>query len=1007
MKRILLISFVLMAALISEAWAQRTVSGTVTSGTSQEGLPGVAVRIKGTSLGVTTNFDGEYRIEVPEGQDVLIFSFLGFNTEEIAIGNRSVIDVELMEDIKQLQEVVVVGYGTQSERFSTQNVSTINNETIENVPVISTQEILQGQAAGVQMTSSSGVAGSQPNVRIRGVASITAGGSPLYVIDGVPLNDASSADYSSAYGTQTALNPLTELNPNEIKSITVLKDASAVAIYGSRGANGVILIETKKGIAGQTRVNIETYTGIQQPTTIRDYMSVEQYNQYTRELLDLGFEYPRAAYFPILTEEDIPEGGYDWPGNVTRDGRVSSLNVSASGGSENTQFFLSGTHFDNKGYIIGNDFNRTNARLNLTHSFSDRIKIGANIGLARTNNDRIASDNETGAPMTSSFLAPPWLEPYDDAGNFVNTGFIQNVFAIEALSTFELLSERTTGNAYIEAEVLPNLTFRTDFGIDQIQTEEKFRDPELVSPGGYAYSAIRQDNKWLTSNTLSYENNFGENHYFNVLGGYSYEESDFSSIVVEGTGFVSDQLPNVGSAATPTTTSEIGSGWRLNSFFGRMNYRLKDRYLLEASIRRDGSSRFGLENRFGTFWAASAGWILTEESIFQDMEFLSFLKLSTSYGIAGNDRIGNFASRGLYQGGTLGDYAGIPGLYPTQPENPNLGWEETAQFDVTLNAAFIDDRINLEVSYYNKETTGLLLDVPQPYTTGYSTITRNAGEMVNRGIDFRLQTVNIRKGDFEWTTDLNFGYLENEVTSLPGASVDDEGRRFIAGSGEQRAIEGYSVNTFYQIRYKGINSETGDAEWYTKDGEITTDPSQADRVIVGSAIPDFTGGFRNTLKYKGFDFSAFFTFTAGNKIFFGEYDGFLWNYANVGTFNMDPSLLNYWKEPGDDAFAPSPLSETAGYFDQASTLQLMDGDYLRLKNLSLGYVLPKSWIEETRALRSARIYVQAQNLITFTGLRNGLEPETSDGGNLNQIQGESFFTPPQAKSYTVGISIGL
>jgi TonB-linked SusC/RagA family outer membrane protein len=993
MKRILLICFVLMSSLISEAWAQRTVSGQVTSGKSGEGLPGVTVRAKGTSTGVTTDFDGNYKIQVPEGANTLVFSFIGFTAQEVEIGNRSVIDVQLQEDVKQLEEVVVVGYGTQSRRFSTQSVSSVGAESFDKMPIVSAQEALQGQAAGVQLVGTSGVAGAQQNVRVRGVASIGAGGSPLYVVDGVPMNDASGIDggYSNSSGA-VALNPLMELNPNEIKSISVLKDASAVAIYGSRGANGVILIETKKGTAGQSRINVDYYKGIQQPTAVRPYMSLDQYNQYQSARQGV----------PVA---DLPQTGFDWPDAIIGQGGMESLNLSASGGSESTQYFLSGTYLSQNTYALGNELEKLNGRLNVTHHFSDRAKVGANIGLASTNNDRISSDNSTFAPLTSSYLHVPYNVPFDESGNYTRLGFIPNILAIENLATSEFITRRTTGNIYFDLEIVKNLTFRTDFGTDQVQTEETFRYPDIVRPGGSGYKRVIQDLKWVNTNTLNYENNFGEDHYVGALLGQSYEESNFNSITVAGSGFVSDRLPNVGSAATPTTTSATGEGWKLNSLFSRVNYRFRDKYLVEGSLRRDGSSRFGVDNRYGTFWAVSGGWILSEESFLQDVGILDLLKLNVSYGTAGNDRIDNFASLGLYAGGSLGDYAGQPGLYPDQAANPLLGWEESAQFDITLNTAILNNRIQLEASLWDKETYGLLMEVPVPFTTGFDDLYQNAGVMRNTGLDLLLNTVNIETAQgFRWNTSLNLGFLKNEVLSLPGASEDDEGRRFVAGSASQRAIEGHSVNTFYLIRYKGVNPETGDAEWLTKDGEVTTAPTGDDRVIVGSAIPKVTGGFTNTFSYKGFDLSAFFTFVSGNHIMFDDLR-FMYN-MNSG-FNIDPKLLDYWEQPGDNSFAPAFASPTRGTFAQRSTQQLMRGDYIRLRNLSLTYNLPKNLLDKTGFIRTARVYTMAQNWFTFTGLEAGLEPEISGGGSNNQRQGESFFTPPQAKTFTVGVSVGF
>lgn len=992
MKQVLL-GLAFSVLFVFSAMAQsRTVTGTVTSEEEPDGIPGVNISIPGTTTGAITDLDGSYSIAVPAGADELVFSFVGFESQTIQIGNRSVIDVVLEPDVKTLGEVVVVGYGTQSERFSVQSIASLDNADFDRMPILTAQEALQGQAAGVQLTGTSGVGGAQQNIRIRGVASITAGGSPLFVVDGVPLNDASSGDYSNDLGA-VPLNPLMELNPSEIESISILKDASAVAIYGSRGANGVVLIQTKKGVAGQSRITADYYQGIQNPTTVRPYMSLQQYNEYqaARTGRPIG---------------DFPQEGFDWPDAVIQQGNISNLSLSASGGSESTTYFLSGTYFKQSTYALGNELDRLNGRLNMSHNFSDRARIGANIGISKSFNDRINSDNSTYAPLTSAFLHVPYTLPYDEDGNYSRPGFIPNILAIEDLATNHYTTRRTTGNIFFEVDILPELTFRTDLGMDQIQTEEAIREPDIVSATGYGYKRIIQDLKWLTTNTLNYETYFGSDHFFGALLGYSYEASDYSSITVEGSGFVSDALPNLASAATPTITSSTGTGWKLASYFSRLNYRYQDRYLFEGSVRRDGSSRFGIDNRYGTFWAVSGGWIMSEEEFIQDTPWLDFLRLNASYGTAGNDRIDNFASLGLYAAGSLGDYAGSPGIYPEQPANPSLGWEESAQLDITANAIMFDGRLEVEASYWNKLTKGLLLDVPIPYTTGFASFTQNAGKMRNQGVDLMIRSLNVNSGDFQWNTTLNVGFLENEVISLPGASEDPEGRPFVSGSSSQRAIVGHPVNTFYLVRYKGVNPETGEAEWLNGDGEPTSSYSSNDRVIVGSAIPNLTGGLTNTFTWKGLELSALFTFVKGNHIMYDDLT-FMYSPTNMGLFNLDPGLLDYWTEDNRDAFAPKLNGSTQATFAERSTLQLRKGDHIRLRNLSLTYNLPTDLLEGTRIFRSARIYAMVQNWLTFSGLEKGLEPEVNDGGDNNQRQGESFFTPAQAKTFTIGVSLGL
>lgn len=984
--------FVLFA---QAAFAQeRSVSGTVTSQEDGEPMPGVNVVLKGTTVGTVTGVDGGYRLSVPAGGQTLVFSFIGYETQEVAIGARAVIDVTLTTDVSQLQEVVVVGYGQQSRALTTQSISDVSSERFQNMPVLSAQEALQGQAAGVQMVGASGVLGSAATVRIRGVASLN-NANPLYVVDGVPLNNEARSD---ALGGAT-LNPIAEINPQDIESITVLKDAAAVAIYGSRGANGVILINTKTGGYNQeTQFNADYYTGWSQPTYLRTMMTADQHRQFAADVF--------TAEGTPTQPSDLPQGSFDWPAAVLQTGRVNNYSLSANGGTDKTAFYLGGTFFNQESYTFGNSADRINARINLTHEAKDNLRFGVNLGLTRLEYDRINADNSTFAPLTSSYLQLPWVEPRDENGAYVNTGFIANVLAIEDLSDYTTISRRSTGNFYAEWDIIPSLTFKTDFGIDLVQLEQFYRDPDIVSPGGYGYKSIDQDNKWLSTNTLNYVNDFGEDHSVNALLGYSFETSYYDAIAVEGSGFVSDALPNVNSAATKTTTDAVGSQWALLSYFSRLNYAFRNKYIFEVSARRDGSSRFGSENRYGNFYAVSGGWILSEESFFQNNPLVNFMKLSASFGTSGNDQIGNFASLGLYEGGTTPDYAGLPGLSPSQPANPLLSWEETRQFDVSLDWTTLNSRLDLSASYYVKNTDGILLEVPLPYTTGFSTRNQNIGELRNRGVDLMITSTNVQNEAFTWETSFNVGFLNQEVTSLPDDNVDPFGNPFIAGTASQRVTQGYTSNEFFLIRYKGINSETGEAEWLTRDGEVTTTPTADDRVYIGSAIPDFTGSLRNTMTYMGFDFSFMFNFVKGNMVMLDDMR-FTDNPNNVTGFNLHTRLLDYWEQPGDNSYAPALDAATFGTFAQRSTRQLFDGSYLRLRNVTLGYNMPNDLLGGT-FLRNARVYVMGQNLLTFSELGDWeVDPEINGAGTDPRDQGESFFTMPQAKTFTVGVNIGF
>jgi TonB-linked SusC/RagA family outer membrane protein len=995
MKRFLLF-FISTLLAFSQLLAQsRVVTGTITDEGGNP-LQGASVLVKGTSVGTTTNAAGTFSLSVPANARSLVFSYQGYTQQEVTLAGRTIFDLSLKTAEQSLAEVVVVGYGTQTNRTRIQAASVVKADDFKNMPITSPTQALQGQAAGVNMVNSSGVLGAASNVQVRGASSLIGGTQPLYVIDGVPLNDdVLSGGQGAPLGT--GLNPLLDLNPNDIESMTVLKDAAAVSIYGSRGTNGVILIKTRRGANQKTRVSLDVFNGFSRPTDLQELMNADQYRQYITDY--------RAARG--LTPQVLPTGNFDWQDAVLRQGKIGSYSLSAAGGNERTKFYVGGTYFDESGFTIGNDLKRLSGRINLDHDISDRFKIGTNFSLSNTKSDRIGTENSTFAPLTAAALFLPYVQPRDSAGNLINTGFIANVLAIEELNTNDFISTRSFGNAYAEAKIFEGLKFRTDWGIDLQQTEERYRSVNVVTPGGSASRNVYQNRKWLTTNTLNYERRFSD-HFIGGLLGHSIERTEFDAINVSATGFANDRLPNVASGSTPNLTSASRSAYALEAFFSRVNYRFRERYLFEGTVRRDGSSRFGSENQYGTFWALSGGWIVSSEKFFTNINFINNLKLTASIGTSGNDRLGgdyrDFPSLGLYGGGVTADYGGLAGLNPVQNPNPGLKWEETRQWDIGVSTSMFRSRINLDVNVYNKRTNNNLIGVPLPFTTGFPSLNQNIGQIENKGVDVQLNTVNVRSSNFSWNTTLNLGYLKNTVLSLP-TNRDEAGRDFLQLSTVQRAIVGHSRNTFYLIPYLGINSQTGDAEWLDKDGKVTNNPVAADRRIAGSAIPKYTGGFTNTFRYKAFDLTAFFNFSYGNKIWLQTLQ-FTENVTQSG-FNKTTNVLNYWKNPGDKAFAPKLSSATATTrFNQASTLQLMDGSYARLKTLSLGYTLPKTWLDQIH-IKSARWYVAAQNLFIIQDKNfRGPDAEVSASG-AGQVQGESFFALPQSRTITFGLNIGL
>lgn len=972
----------LLALSVQFASAQeKTVTGVVSDASGP--IPGVNVIIKGTSNGVQTDFDGKYLIKAKVG-DVLVFSFIGMNNSSATVGSSNTVNAKMTSDSQNLEEVVVVGYGTQKRKKVVQSSKVVGSAAMENLTVLSPQQMLQGQAAGVQVVQSSGVLGGATVVKIRGNASITAGGRPLYVIDGVPMNDGL---FTNAQGGQS-LNPLLEINPNDIETQTVLKDASATAIYGSRGSNGVILITTKSGKKNQTaKVTFEQTLSVSRATDLLSMMNGTQYRT---------FKTLRGDNPANFLNDD-----YDWQAGVLRDGVSKNTNVSVSGGSDKTTYYIGLGRSDQEGFIFGNNLSSTNGKLSLNTEVNDRIKIGGNLSYSEVLNDRVGSENSTFAPLTAAYLQSPWVSPYDANGNLKRlAGFIPNVVAIETLDINDSKTTRAFGNFFTEIKLLKGLTYKADFGIDRLLLEQKERSFEINSPSGSGYYNTAIQNKYVVTNTLNYEKAFGRHNVSGVLGS-AYEQNNITSATVSATGFASDLQLNVISGATKVTTSSSTENSRLNGYFARFAYDFDSKYLLEVSGRRDGSSRFAENNKYGEFWALSGGWSIANENFMSNVDLISDLKLRASIGTGGNDRVGDFAFFALYSGGTAGAYNGAPGFTNTQPENKEYRWEQSKTANLGLDVAFLNNRIRLSVDAYIKKTTDLILNIPIPSTTGFTSFTANAGSMENRGLEFDLSTLNIDTNDFKWRTSINLGVNKNEVLELPGASLGSDGKRFIGGT-NQRAIEGASINEFFLVRYVGVNAQTGNAEWLDVNGNVTTTPTDNDRVRVGSANPDFTGGITNTFNYKNFDLNVLANFSYGNLIFI---DGQRFTDNLNGDFNKSTAVLDYWTTPGQNAYAPSLTSSTRAIFNRRSTAQLKDGSFLRINNVTLGYNLSSSIFKDSRFFTSARLFATATNLHTFKNKElTGIDPEVTNSIG-NTAQGETFFTPPQSKSYLLGVKL--
>ena len=914
-----------LALVVQISFAQdRTITGTVSDESGP--LPGVSVLKKGTSTGTETDFDGNYSIKAKTG-DVLIFSFVGMKNIEKIVANSNQVNV-LMENDNLLDEIVVVGYGEQTEKKIIQNVSIVKEKDIEDLQVTSADQLLQGQASGVQLVNSSGVLGAASVIRVRGISTISAGSQPLIVIDGMPITDT---DNTSDNGGNTGANPLSYIDPNDIGTFTVLKDAAATSIYGSRGANGVILITTKKGRKNtDAKITVDVSTQITEATDTPNILSADQWRTFRTDVHNI-------QEGTNLNPEDLGHGalgdpGTDWLNGVQKIGYTQRYSLSARGGSEKNSYFFGLNYQDAEGFIIGNDQERIGARVNLDMDAKSWLKLGVNMGVTHTTLNRIAVENSINAPFTTGFLQNPTKLAYDNEGNFLQSGtFIPNIFARVDLNENVLKTFRIIGNTFAEVKLFPNLKYRSEFGIDVLRLEEFGRQAEFNAPGtdgkpgGSAQQLLVNEDRWLTNQTLNYSTVFANDHNLNITAGLTYEETLRTRSNISGTEFISDDIRNLGAANQENVSFVRGEGDRdanrLYGLFSRLSYDYKGKYLVEGSFRRDGSSRFGRNNRFGNFWSVSGGWVISQEE-FMNNSFFNYLSLRGSYGIVGNDRIGYLPALGLFSGGSEGNYNSQSGIIPSQPENPDLKWEESATFDIGIKSRFLNNKISLNANYFIKKTNDLLLSVPLPPQTGYNTVTANVGAMENSGFEFDLSSTNISTDNFEWKTSLNISFIDNKITELfDQAATDNEGRK-ILDNGNQRAIVGESLNNFFLIRYSGINPETGDAEWLDIDGNKTTTPNSNDRVVVGNPLPDFSGGITNTFRYNNFDLSFLMNYSYGNKIMINGLrfiDGFN---AIGGIGNVREQNLNFWRNPGDDAFLPSPSSSTAASYAQTSTLQL-------------------------------------------------------------------------------------
>ncbi len=1007
MKKLILLS--VLAVIVSGAFAQQlTITGTVTSMDDGSPLPGVNILVKGKATGTVTDLDGNYSVSVQTQDDILIFSLVGYISEEIPVSSQSTIDVKLVYDILQLEELVVIGYGQQKKKDISGAVSSINTDQIENVPTYSFDGALQGLSSGVNISTPSATPGAAINVNIRGTTSISASSQPLYIIDGIPVVTGNNSALNSNI---QPTNPLADINPADIESITVLKDASAVAIYGSRGANGVILINTKRGESGKSQINANYYFGISEIANTPEMMTSKQWVEFLNvAAVNDGFG---ENYWNNIIGDPNTVPNYNVYDEIFRTAATHNLDLSAGGGSEKTRFYVSGNYFNQEGVQLGQSFERFSGRFNIDHQVNDKFSLGGTFYYGLGKHQRTINENDEYGVIVNAQAWDPTAPLFNPDGSYTNPfdyyGWwaLENPVLIAQEYVNESLSNRVQAQAFINWEIVKGLSFKSSIAIDYNSlTEESF------IPAGYnqtrdglATFATFEEYNVINENTLNWSKIVNK-HDINILGGFTWQNNDVLFSQIDGQGFTVNDNYKLTNAATITSAESSGSSFGLVSYLLRFNYGYDNRYLVSLTGRTDGSSRFGENERFGSFPSASAAWNAHNESWLKEVRWLNQLKLRGSYGIIGNQEIGNETWTGKWS--LRSPYNGQSGIRPQSLANPNLTWEETKQLNIGLDFTILDNRISITGDYFDKQTSRLLLDTNIPGNSGFKTVTANAGTVQNTGYELTLNTVNINKKDFKWTSSLNYTNIKNEVIDVVN---DGEilSRNFILKEGEP-------LSSLYLIRFLGVDPTTGDAKFQDLNSDGIID--QDDRQIVGSGLPTYFGGFNNEFTYKGFTFSFMFYFSGGNKIF----NQSRYAYENYGAFapnvtipygNYNTRSLNYWRQPGDITDIPRPsharLGEEGAQSTRFSTQYMEDGDFLRLRNVRLSYKFNQPVVERLK-VRSLVVYATGQNLYTWTNYL-GFDPEintnTASLESLNSLRGEDFGTLGQARTFTIGIHVGF
>jgi TonB-dependent starch-binding outer membrane protein SusC len=1009
-KLVLLICSTLL--LFGQLLAQtRTVTGRIMD-VDGKPVPNATVMVKGSSSGTSTNAEGNFSIQVPANVNRLVVSAVGLATTEVALGSSITgLRISLKQEDRSLEEVVVTGYTARKKRDEAGAISSVKGEEIRNLPNPSLDKALQGRAAGVLVQANNGIPGGAINVRIRGQGSILAGNEPLYIVDGVQMNTRSDANFTQS-------NPLAFLNPNDIESIDILKDAASAAIYGAQASNGVVIVTTRKGRAGKTRFEANVYFGQATPLQRLEGVNSQQLFQLRSEGYGSAFNLAPGDLSikrTVLNEYRVPGAGsfndkqadsainalptYDWQDEAFRTGTLQNYELAASGGNDRTTFRISGSYTYQQAVVTKADFQRGGIKFDLTNKATDKLTIGTSINLSTYNQNApfAVSGSFLGSPAFASATILPFNPIYNPDGTYAGVppanlaGVLnQNIIAVNDYNSGLNRTNQIVGNINLAYQIAPWLSFRPYFGLDyRLLQGKRYTDPR--TPDGFAIRGLGQaESEWntnfMTSQIFNFNFNLGAKSKIDGLAGYEYRVENQEGIFAIADGFPTYQFRTLNTAANPRAPGEFFTGYKRQSVFGQVNYNFDSKYLISGTLRYDGSSRFGENNRYGLFPAVKFAWNIDNEDFLANARAISTLRFRASWGATGNDQIGNFDGLGLYGGGFV--YNNQPGISFTQLANPELQWERNETFNLGVDFGFFRNRVNGSVELYDKQTKDLLLSQPVQLTSGFTSITRNVGQVQNKGVELTLG-VDLFKpkasGDFGWTTTFVFTYNKNSVKSLY------DNLQELPGDPSIRV--GRELGSIFTQQYAGVNASTGRPMWYDTLGNLTYQVLARDRRYIGDGQPNYWGGLNNTLRYKGFTLDVFFQYEYGRTLTDGQANFMLENIARLNP--LTEVYENRWTTPGQLTYLPRMNvngAEQKGSGAGSGSRNFFKADYIRLKNVTLSYDINS---EVTRRLKinNARFYIQGTNLWTY-----------SDWYSYDiEFVGDATGIIPQSKNFTVGL----